>query len=432
MALAGDVDVVTVADAGRVLARLRDAGSGRAVVASVLATAALLAVGWWLRAHSFEDLDVYRIGVRTWWHGGDMYGPLPPVRTGLVLPFIYPPFAALVLSPLALVSWPMSWVGMGLLSVASLVVVLFVTARRLWPEGGRGGAVLLTAVGVPVSLLLDPVAQTLWFGQVNLLLMALVAVDCVVERPRWPRGLLVGVAAAIKLTPAAFVLLFLVRRDYRAAATAGGTFAGAVLLGFAVAPASSWRYWTGSVPGLGGLAGSPFATNQAIRGALARMDTLPRVGQLALWLLLCLLMLGLAVLGMRRALRAGNIALALVVNAALALLVSPISWGHHWVYVAPALLVMTAQAVRLRSGRWAVAAVLTAIVFILHPYHFLPMADNREYGWSWWEHLVGNAYGLLTVGLLLVLAWPDIARRRNRTRATDGPYPRPVCDSPDG
>jgi len=113
LALAGDVDVVTVADAGGVLGRLRGAGSGRAVVASVLATAALLAVGWWLRAHSFEDLDVYRIGVRTWWHGGDMYGPLPPVRTGLVLPLIYPPFAALVLSPLALLPWPVSWVGMG-------------------------------------------------------------------------------------------------------------------------------------------------------------------------------------------------------------------------------------------------------------------------------------------------------------------------------
>ena len=217
----GDGDVVRVSDAGRgerVVGWLRGVGIGWVGVVSVLATAAVLAASLMLRDRSFEDLAVYRIGVRTWLHGGDMYGPLPPAHPGgLVLPFIYPPFAALVLSPLALLPWPVAWVAMLLLSLVSLVIVVYVTARRLWPGGGRASAVLVTAVGVPASLLLDPVAQTFWFGQVNLLLMALVAVDCLVPSPRWPRGLLVGVAAAIKLTPAAFVLLLVIRRDYRAA-----------------------------------------------------------------------------------------------------------------------------------------------------------------------------------------------------------------------
>ncbi len=430
----GDGDVVRVSDAGRgerVVAWLRGLGIGWVVVVSVLATAAVLAASLMLRDRNFEDLAVYRIGVRTWLHGGDMYGPLPPAHPGgLVLPFIYPPFAALVLSPLALLPWPVSWTAMLLLSLVSLAIVVYVTARRLWPGGGRASAVLVTAVGVPASLLLDPVAQTFWFGQVNLLLMALVAVDCLVPSPRWPRGMLVGVAAAIKLTPAAFVLLLVVRRDYRAAGTAGVTFAGAALVGFAVAPASSWQFWTGGAQGLGGLAGSSFASNQAIRGALARWDTLPAAVQTGAWLGLCLLVGVLAVAGMRRALDAGNVVLAWVVNGALALLISPISWGHHWVYVVPALLAMTALAVHSRGRWWTRAAVVTAVVFVLHPYHFLPMGDGREQGWSWWEHLIGNAYGLLTVAGLLILAWPATTRWRRRGHAADVlTAPRPVGGS---
>ena len=73
-------------------------------------------------------------------------------------------------------------------------------------------------------LLLEPVRSTLAYGQVNIVLMALVALDCLTAEPRWPRGALTGLAAALKLTPAAFVLFFLLRRDYRAAATAGVSF----------------------------------------------------------------------------------------------------------------------------------------------------------------------------------------------------------------
>jgi len=165
------------------------------------------------------------------------------------------------------------------------------------------------------------------------------------------------------------VLLLVIRRDYRAAGTAGVTFAGAVLVGFAVAPASSWQFWTGGAPGLGGFAGSSFGSNQAIRGALARWDTLPAAAQTGAWLGLCLLVGVLAVAGMRRACNAGNLVLGWVVNGALALLISPISWGHHWVYVVPALLAMTAQALHSRSRWWALAAAVTAAVFVLHPYH---------------------------------------------------------------
>ena len=66
---------------------------------------------------------------------------------------------------------------------------------------------------LPAALFLEPVRNTLNYGQVNVALMALVAADCLAAAPRWPRGALVGLAAAVKLTPAAFVLFFLLRRD---------------------------------------------------------------------------------------------------------------------------------------------------------------------------------------------------------------------------
>ncbi|OLT20730.1 hypothetical protein BJF78_09190 [Pseudonocardia sp. CNS-139] len=203
------------------------------------------------------DLEVYRFGVQAWLSGGDMYGPLPETSGHIALPFIYPPFAALLMVPLAVVPWGVAWVGLLLLSAAALGGTLYLVARRAWPSGGRAGALSVASLALPLALFvwpgraidfdvpadgpsigLEPVLQTIEFGQINLLLMALVAADCLVARPRWPRGLLVGIAAAVKLTPAAFVLYFLLRRDYRAAAVAAVTGVAATLVGFAVRPRS--------------------------------------------------------------------------------------------------------------------------------------------------------------------------------------------------
>jgi hypothetical protein len=135
------------------------------------------------------DLDVYRLGARMWLSGGDLYGLLPPTIIGNHLPFTYPPVAAVLFTPFTLVPLPVAGVVLTALSVVALVVVPRLTPARV-------------AVVLPVALLLEPVRETLGFGQVNLLLMALVALDCLHRRPRWPRGVLVGLAAAIKLTPA--------------------------------------------------------------------------------------------------------------------------------------------------------------------------------------------------------------------------------------
>ena len=192
---------------------------------------------------------------------------------------------------------------------------------------GHGLATPATTLGgwlLPPALLLEPVRSTLAYGQVNIVLMALVTLDCLTAEPRWPRGALTGLAAAVKLTPAVFVLFFLLRRDYRAAATAAGSFAAATAIGFALAGPDTVRYRTAVVFQTGRIAGSATAANQSIQAVLARAGldphTLPGV---AAWLALSALVVMVACRGMRQALAASQDCLALLLNAFAALLISP-------------------------------------------------------------------------------------------------------------
>lgn len=362
------------------------------------------------------DLEVYRFGVQAWLSGGDMYGPLPETSGRIALPFIYPPFAALVMTPLAVVPWDVAWVGLLALSVLALGTTLYVVARRLWPRGGRGGALSTASIALPLALAvtpgtpidfdtptdgmplaLDPVLQTIEFGQINLVLMALVALDCLVDHPRWPRGALIGIAAAIKLTPAAFVLFFLLRRDARAAVTAVVSGMVATGIGFAVAPRESVAFWLGNPAG--GVSGSPFFTNQTFQAVLVRAG-LEGPARTAGWLLLSVALLAIAVPVVRRA----PAPLALVALSGAALLASPTSWSHHWVWVAPALLVAAVSAWRARSVGWAVATVAAGAVFVVAPHRLgLPRAGEVELGWSAWQQVVGSTYVWFTVLLMVAM-----------------------------
>lgn len=370
------------------------------------------------------DLEVYRFGVQAWLGGGDLYGPLPETSGRIALPFIYPPFAALVLTPFALVPWVVAWSGLLAISVAALGATLFVVARRLWPSGGWGGALSVASIALPLALAvtpgdptdfttppagltyaLEPVLQTVEFGQINLVLMALVALDCLVDHPRWPRGMLIGIAAAIKLTPAAFVLFFLLRRDVRAAVVAGVSGLVATGIGFAVAPAASVAFWLGNPTG--GVAGSVFFTNQSFQAVLARAGV-DGTARTVVWLLLSAALLGLAVPVIRRA----PAPLALMVTAAVALLASPTSWSHHWVWVAPALLVAAASAWRARSVVWTAVTAVSTAVFVLAPHRLgLPRAGGIERTWTWWQQVLGGTYVWFTVVVVLLafLRWRTAA-----------------------
>jgi len=366
------------------------------------------------------DLEVYRLGVQAWLSGGDLYGPLPETSAHIALPFIYPPFAAVLMVPWALMSWTAAWVSLLGISTLSLGVTLYLVARRMWPAGGWGGALSVASIALPLALAvepgkaidfaatvpdprgpplaLEPVLQTIEFGQINLLLMALVAADCLIVRPRWPRGLLIGIAAAIKLTPAVFLLYLLLRRDFRAAAVVVISGAVATLVGFLVAPAESWRFWLDNP--VSGVSGSPFFTNQTFQAVLVRAGVDGTAGRIC-WLLLSVALLALAVPVIRRA----PAPLAMVVTAGVGLLVSPTSWSHHWVWVAPALLVVAATAWRSRSWGRAAVTLAMAAVFVIAPHqHGLPRADGRELEWTPLQQVIGSTYVWFTV-VLFVLLW---------------------------
>jgi alpha-1,2-mannosyltransferase len=250
------------------------------------------------------------------------------------------------------------------------------------------------------SLVLEPVEQTFSFGQINLVLMAAVVVDCLVSGGRWPRGVLVGLAAAVKLTPAVFLLYFLLRRDHRAAAVTVLSGAVATGLGALVAPAASMRYWAGGLAGAGGVSGSPFFTNQTFQAVLVRAGV-DGLLMKAVWLALS----GCLVLLAAPAIRRATAPAALVVTAGVGLLVSPTSWSHHWVWIAPGLLVLAVSAARARSGLWAGVAALLAVTFVVAPHRFLPHDDGRELSWSPAQQVIGASYVIVTVLLYLALWW---------------------------
>jgi alpha-1,2-mannosyltransferase len=350
------------------------------------------------------DQDVYRIGSQVWLRGGGLYGVLPATSGGARLPFSYPPIAAVLLAPLALAPMVVATTVLTLSTIALTALVL-----RVFLRSATLGAGSWWTVGwlLPVALFLEPVRNTLNYGQVNVALMALVSVDCLSASARWPRGALVGLAAAVKLTPAAFVLFFLCRGDRRAAATSAVSFVTVTAAGFLLAWHDSVRYWTSVVFQIGRIGSPVYAANQSIQAVLGRagLDPHTPAGATA-WLALSAVVLVLACSGMRRALARSEDAWALSLNAFAALLISPVSWSHHWVWAESALLVLAVRGLRdSRAGGLAEVAVGLA-VFAAAPQWWFPSGGNRETHWAAWQQVVGSSYVILATVILLLSAHP--------------------------
>ncbi|MEV1294675.1 glycosyltransferase 87 family protein [Pseudonocardia sp. NPDC049635] len=374
-----------------------------------------LPVGWF--AQYRIDLDVYRLGADAWLTGQPLYGPAFPVTGyGEALPFVYPPIAAVMFVPF---SWLPMPAAATLLTVVSAAVLLAVLASVVRALGRRAGG-WTVAAALPLVLLTDPVRLVLLLGQVNLLLMGLVWAG-LLGRGRW-RGFGVGVAAAIKLTPLVFVVWFLLVGDRRAAARAAGTFVALTGLGALLAPADSPDYWGGRLVGLGAGAALDlaYAGNQSLRGAVERWG-LPAAATTGCWLVLAGTVGILALLLARRCVALGESLLAASVLSIAGLLVSPISWSNHWVWVLPALPVLVDTARRRGSGalRGALAAGAPSLVVGTH--WLLPHGDGRERDWSPAEQLIGASltwWGVVVlVVVLLVIAQGPVAPRPHPSAA---------------
>jgi alpha-1,2-mannosyltransferase len=321
-----------------------------AAAAYLASAAACCALASRSSAH-FVDIQVYRMGGAAVLHGEDLY----QLRLG-TLPFTYPPFAAVALTALATIPFAAAVVLMTGASVAALPVTLYL-ALRLARSGEPGppdrGSALAVALAVGAAAIwLDPATAALGYGQVDILLAAAVLYDLTLPgTSRW-KGAAIGLAAGIKLTPAIFVAYLLLTRSYRAAATAAAVFAATVAAGFAMIPASSAWYWAGEFASPGHVSPVQDPENQSLLGVLSR--TLHTVNVLPLWLPLAA---AVAVTGLALAAaagRRGDDALGFSLCAITGLLVSPISWTHHWVIAIPALLV--AGTVVYRAGRAGKAA----------------------------------------------------------------------------
>jgi alpha-1,2-mannosyltransferase len=348
----------------------------------------------------FMDLWVYRYAGGAVLDGLPVYGPDDPV-TGL--PFTYPPFAALVLAPLSLVPAWLAAAAWTAGSMAALAAVLALVLR----ESGRPAPGWLVAALAAAAVALEPVWQNLAFGQVNLLLMLAVLVDVVRPERRWS-GLLVGVAAGLKLTPLVFVVLLLLVRRPAAAGRAVVAFAVTVGLGLVLVPDAT-AYWGSRLLDPTRVGPPQFAGNQSLLGVQARL--LDAVPSTPVWLAVAA-PVGIALVVLAAAVwRSGDRVLGTCLAALAMLVASPMSWTHHWVWAAPLALVLWDRS-RAVAAAWAV-------VFVVRPIWWPPDAESREYAWGPLDHLVGNAYVLAA----LVLAVWVAAVRLNKSMLRGQPPP---------
>ena len=339
----------------------------------------------------YSDFGVYRRTAQTLARGSNIYA-----GSAHGLPFTYPPFAAIFVLPLAV---PVGLIARILITTLSIAAGLFVMSRSLrlaWPARIHPAL----SVPLPVALMMtEPMRITTWLGQINALMMAIVVADALGAWRRLPRGVLIGIATGVKLTPGVFVLFLLSVRRRAAALIALATFAATVLLGFVAMPHGAFTYWTKLLWNTDRVGDITRYGNQSLLAILTRAFGSGTVTH-SLWAVTSLAVL---VLGLRVAARSqhdGNPVLALGVVGVVGTLVSPISWTHHWVWCIPVFAGLLA---RVTSHGWpALAGALAWLaVFDVGPNTRLA---HHVFNWTPSRVLVGNDYILAGLVLLVGLA----------------------------
>ncbi|WP_218566601.1 glycosyltransferase 87 family protein [Vallicoccus soli] len=368
--------------------------------------AALLAP-WWER---LVDLRVYREAGQSLLAGEPLYEHLTPVPD--LLPFTYPPVAALGALPLALLPAGVVDVAWTLGQVALLVLVVHLAWAPLLARAGRWRPAALGALA-GAACRLQPVEDGLAFGQVGVLLVAL----CLADHRRRRPGALVGAATALKLTPGVFLVHLWVAGRRRAALTALATAAALTVLAALALPEASWDYWTRALLDSDRLGANAGTSNQALRGVLLRLGPGGAAGT-ALWLAAVAAVAWYGFRAAARAARAGDEVRAVALVGLLSVLLSPVAWIHHLAWVVVALGALAGDG---RSWRRVAAAAAAAALFAL-PLPWTGVAVLVGDGPQWWGRLLQQAYCLGALALLVVLGQRGRDRRRLRARR---PLPAP-------
>ncbi|KUI21212.1 alpha-(1-2)-phosphatidylinositol mannosyltransferase [Mycobacterium lehmannii] len=400
----------------------------------LLTLAALAWAGWRVlgRVPYRIDVDVYRMGGQAWLDGRPLYadGAMFHTRGGLDLPFTYPPLAAVVFAPFALLSLEAASVAITVTTLVLLIVALTIVLHRcdVWSKTSvttepawLRQAWLAAAIVAPAVVYLEPIRSNFDFGQINVVLMTLVIADCVPRRTPWPRGMLLGLAIALKLTPAVFLLYFVLRRDVRAVVVTAVSAVVATLIGVAFAWRDSLEYWTETVRNTDRIGTATLNTNQNIAGALARLG-LSEGPRFVLWTAACFAVLALTVWAVRRVLKADEPVLALICVAMFGLVVSPVSWSHHWVWALPTLLVTALVAYRRRHAALGVVAAAGFALMVWTPITLMP--EHQETAASLWRQLVGGSYVWWAIAMIVVAGSLTAApAMRSRPVVDEAPVP---------
>ena len=422
------------------------------------------------------DVYVYWYALNNWFSGNSLYDwyALPDYK---MYPFTYPPFGAWALSPLTWFDYETAARLMIMAIALQTAVIVALVGRSLGWSWGSAFAIAPWAA-ILVQQCLEPFTQSVGFAQVNTAMMALVMIDVAAPDSWKGRGVASGLAAAIKLTPAIAVLIFLLRRQWRSAITMVATSLAVTLLSWVISPGESARFFFDAMWDPQRAGDAYYTSNQNLKGFVAR--ALPENTWSIAWAITVALALVAAVwLCLRIQAAATSVVtphvisddaapgplnaaapatgaavsaadavaapsavattpaapvlpenLATLLTAAvimtLGLLVSPITWSHHWVWGLASVVALIAVALRLKSAPLAALALVQGALFIMAPHWWFSHGQVNELHWNVVEQLVGSSYTLAAIASGVALAWalPVQATARlgwNSLRRTNAP-----------
>lgn len=375
------------------------------------------------------DAAVYREGALALVNGESLYAQ--PFDMGdISLPFIYPPIGAILFAPWGYFDFITVELAGNLVVIGSsllLLLCLYLVTNAVLSGRDKLLAFTIAAISWPIALFAEPVFLNADLGQINILIMALVVMDLLPIKRRIPRGVLIGLAAAIKITPLAMLLYFLVKKDFRGIINAVISLLAFTAIGAVLAWENTKEFFSSTLLNLSAEGDSgvdtTFQSNSSIQAMLyrwwtskadAEASSLPTI----LWIILSLIAVAAVAYLMHQLFSRGLHVEAVMVNAMLMLLISPISWSHHWVWLPLWAVVFF---VRYRQHRshpkfllWS-GVILSVMLLMLPPKWWFGRDGVNVFELNFWEKLLISDWTWLSIGLMITLglglkAFPKISK----------------------